>query len=363
MVGRKIAYFISHHGFGHSARASAIMQSVHTLRPDIKFDIFTRAPRWFFDASLTFSYGYHEITTDVGLVQLSPIEEDLPATIRLLENFLPIPTGNDQPVVRLLSELKTALCICDISPLGIAASRAAGIPAVLVENFTWDWIYTGFLDRCPEFERFIPQFKGIFQSADFHIQSEPVCEYDQDSDLTTYPIARKPRISTSDLREQLDIPANAPVVLITMGGFELDYSFINQLSAIRDVWFIIPGGSPGEVEHRANLRLLPFHSVFYHPDLVNAANAVIGKAGYSTVAEAYQAGIPFGYVSRDQFRESPILSAFIQREMGGMEIDGETFQSGSWINTLSKLLNLERRETRAENGADQAARYLIDHLL
>ena len=33
-----------------------------------------------------------------------------------------------------------------------------------------------------------------------------------------------------------------------------------------------------------NLILLPHHSVFFHPDLVNASDAVVGKLGYSTLA-------------------------------------------------------------------------------
>jgi hypothetical protein len=35
-------------------------------------------------------------------------------------------------------------------------------------------------------------------------------------------------------------------------------------------------------QSKQNLVLLPHHSGFYHPDLVNASDAVIGKVGYST---------------------------------------------------------------------------------
>jgi UDP-N-acetylglucosamine:LPS N-acetylglucosamine transferase len=116
------------------------------------------------------------------------------------------------------------------------------------------------------------------------------------------------------------------------------------------------------VEYHPNLVLLPHHSNFYHPDLINAADAVISKAGYSTLAEAYFAGIPFGYVSRDRFRESPKLSAFIRQNMPGFEITGETFQSGNWVDRISDLLDLKRKKTKVENGADQAAKYIVNFL-
>ena len=362
MVSKRIAYFISHHGFGHAARASAVMQAVHTLKPDVEFELFTRTPRWFFDTSLTFSYQYHEITTDVGLVQQKPLEEDLSATIRKLADFLPFPTSPYEPIVQQLKRTQFDICICDISPFGLSASKAAGIPTVLIENFTWDWIYSGYLAENPEFNRYIPQFTHTFQNADIHIQAEPVCQRSHSADLLANPIARKPRLSPIELRRLLNIPTQAPVVLITMGGFELDYSFINQLTHKKDIWFVIPGGAQKEVEHHNNLVLLPFHSKFFHPDLINAANAVISKAGYSTLAEAYLAGIPFGYVSRDRFRESPILSAFIRDKMRGIEINGETFQSGHWIERITDLLELGQRNSTKENGADQVAKFL-DNLL
>ena len=362
MNDKRIAYFVSHHGFGHAARASAVMQAIHSLRPDIEFELFTRAPRWFFDMSLTFRYGYQEITTDVGLIQQSPLEEDLPATIRKLANFLPFPDKLEHPIVHQLIKSQFDLCICDISPFGLAASHTAGIPAVLIENFTWDWIYSGYLAECPGFNRFIPQFTKTFQNADIHIQTEPVTQRSNKADLITNPVARKPRLSIIETRQLLNIPAQAPVIMITMGGFEVDYSFIEQLTVNKNVWFVIPGGAQKEVEYHPNLVLLPHHSDFYHPDLINAADAVISKAGYSTLSEAYLAGIPFGYVSRDRFRESPILSAFIQQNMHGIEINGETFQSGSWINSVSYLLDLGRRKSTGENGADQAAKFIVNIL-
>ena len=362
MAERKIAYFVSHHGFGHAARASAVMQSVHDLRPDIHFDLFTLTPRWFFDTSLTFKYGYYEIPTDVGLVQRSPLEEDLPATIRRLEEFLPFPNGSSQPVVRQLAQSRYELCICDISPFGLASSKAAGIPAVLIENFTWDWIYTGYMAEFPEFNRYINLFSEIFQNADFHIQARPVCRPSKNADLVTNPIARKPRMSKAEIRRLLDIPLQAAVVLITMGGFEVNFSFIKQLAAYRDIWFIIPGGTKGKVERYSNLVLLPHHSDFYHPDLIHTSDAVISKAGYSTLAEAYQVGIPFGYVSRDRFRESPVLSAFIQQNMRGFEINGESFQSGGWIDSVQELLDLGRTELKGEDGANQAAEFIVNLL-
>ncbi len=75
-----------------------------------------------------------------------------------------------------------------------------------------------------------------------------------------------------------------------MGGIGSEYPFLEQIEHADGVYFIIPGGSE-QVVKRGSLILLAHHSEFYHPDLVEAANAVIGKLGYSTLAETYLAGI------------------------------------------------------------------------
>ncbi len=69
------------------------------------------------------------------------------------------------------------------------------------------------------------------------------------------------------------------MVMITMGGIVTEYPFLDRLENSSDVRFLIPGGSE-HYEQRGSLVLIPHHSDFYHPDLVEASNAVIGKLGY-----------------------------------------------------------------------------------
>jgi UDP-N-acetylglucosamine:LPS N-acetylglucosamine transferase len=103
-------------------------------------------------------------------------------------------------------------------------------------------------------------------------------------------------------------------------------------------------------------------SGIYHPDLVAACDGVIGKVGYSTLAEVYQAGVPFGYIRRPRFRESAPLAAFIDREMVSMEITGEQFRDSSWLDRVSELCRCPRDREKRENGSMAAAAFLGDLL-
>ncbi len=85
MTARPIAYFISPHGYGHASRACAVMEVLHARNSQLRFEIFTRVPAWFFESSLLFPFGYHSLASDVGLVQSSPLVEDLQATLASLE--------------------------------------------------------------------------------------------------------------------------------------------------------------------------------------------------------------------------------------------------------------------------------------
>ena len=138
---KRIAYFISPHGFGHAARASAVMSAVHEADPSVGFEIFTTVPSWFFEDSINGSYIYHPLETDLGLVQASPLHSDLEKTVERLNRFIPFAESQISGLAGTMDRLNCQLVVCDIAPMGIAVAREAGLKAVLVENFTWDWVY------------------------------------------------------------------------------------------------------------------------------------------------------------------------------------------------------------------------------
>ena len=350
-----IACFISPHGYGHAARAAAVMDALAAQNPLVRFEIFTRVPAWFFYDSLSTPFGYHDTLTDIGLVQKNSLSEDVPATIDRLDSFLPFDPAWLRELAGLVKRLQCRLVMCDIAPLGIAVAHQAGLPAVLVENFTWDWIYEGYFSPNHRLGRHIAYLREQFNAADYHIQTEPVCAA-QPATLTTLPVSRKKRQPAGELRQQLGIADEAKVILLTMGGFSWRYTFLEQLAHQADLCFVMPGAAK-QLERRDNLLLLPHQSGIFHPDLVNASDVVIGKLGYSTLAEVYQAGVPFGYVSRPRFRESPALAAYVEQNMSGMAITEADFETGRWLAYLPELLAHPRRRRQA-SGANQAARFI-----
>ncbi len=361
----RIVYFISSHGFGHAARACAVIEACRQEMPGSRFAVFTAVPQWFFEDSLGQPVEYHHATVDLGLVQANALEEDLPATVPVLERSIPFsPALIEELAARVRSCSGPAdLVVCDIAPLGIPVARRCGVPSLLIENFTWDWIYRGYAAECPELEPIAEYLEGIFTDADHRIQAEPFCSPAAGAERVA-PVSRRPRSRRDGTRRRLGVPADAPLVMVTMGGIEWNYDGVEPQGADalgNEPWLVIPGAG-AEPRRRGRCVLLPHRSEFFHPDLVTAADAVIGKLGYSTVAEVYRAGIPFGYVARSRFPESPKLEAWVQEHLPHRRIEPEQFTAGRWGEEIARLLELPRRRPPGADGAREIAR-LVRRLL
>jgi hypothetical protein len=357
VVGPRVGYFITPHGFGHAARAAAVMAAIHEINHSVHFHIFTKVPSWVFMDSLSGPFTYHSLLTDIGIVQETALDGNLSETCRKLNDFLPFRSSRVSKLSRLVRELRCELIICDIAPMGIEVAREADITSVLVENFTWDWIYHEYVSEHIDMNTHIKYLKNISHAVNYHIQTEPLCG-DREAHLVTKPVSRKIRTHREEIRQKIGLPGASKVVLITMGGIQDRYPFLEKLTEEKDIFFLIPGAS--EIKKvMNNLVLLPHHSEFFHPDLINASDAVIGKVGYSTLAEAYHAGIPFGYISRKSFRESKVLEDFISREMNGFSIEREEFEAGRWRSRLPELLSFPRLNRKDQNGAEEIAQFII----
>ena len=356
----RIACFVTPHGLGHAARAAAVLEALGRTVENLHVELFTRTPPAFFRDSLTVPFTVHELETDIGLVQTTPYREDLAATRRKLEAFLPFDPARVAALAAQLARLECRCVLCDIAPLGLAAAREAGLPAVLIENFTWDWIYEGYANLDPAFGRFAAALRDIFEAADFRAQTAPVCR-PRDGALQAPVVSRRPRRARADVRRALGLREDLPLILISTGGLAPDAPVLARLAETNAAQTLVAAGEG--LRHRGAVRTIPNDAAHYHPDLVGAADFVVGKVGYSTLAEVYRAGVPFGYVPRTLFRESAPLEAFIRERVPGMRLTEDELARGEWLDALPPLLARGRTTRKEPNGADVIAAWLHETVL
>lgn len=355
----RAAVFVSPHGFGHAARASAVMEALHR-RLGFRFELFTSSPPWFFDESVAGTYRSHPVVTDVGFVQTSALAYDLERTVAAVGAFLPF---DDALVDRLASAVRGAGCrfvLCDIAPLGVAVAERAGIPSVLVQNFTWPWLYEPLLAEAPELEWLSAELDTWFGRATLHLLAEPFCDPDPRSHGSVLPVSRPARISRAEARVALGLSPDERVLVVTMGGYTEAMPFLGALEALHGVTVLVTGAHATET--RGNLRLFDNGTRLYMPHLVRAADAVVAKLGYSTVAEVWREGRPLAYVTRSGFREMPPLRDWVAERIPGFEIRGEDFAGGGWIERLTELLDTPAPAPQPRGGADVVVDLVVERL-
>ena len=357
----KIAYFVSSHGFGHASRATAIMSALSDRVRDLHIELYTGTPEWLFlDAGLT-DFSYHPGAVDVGLVQKSPMEHDLPESVKKIDQYLDNIPERSEILAEELERSGISAVICDISPLGIVTGRKAGLPVFLFENFTWDWLYEPYVDACPEFAEINARYREIFSLPDFRMQSEPLCDPLPSADILIPPVYRKARHNAAEFRRFLNIPENHHIGLISMGGIPENLDFAVNSRIPENLTLLLPGTFERR-EKIGNKILLPHHSDCYHPDMVHAADFIIGKAGYSTIAEVCSSGAAYGYISRENFRESDVTNAFLQKRRNTLEIAMDRFEAFTLDDEIEKLLELGKIEPQPVNGSDIAADFILQKL-
>ena len=300
---RSVALFVTSHGFGHASRACAVAEALTDIRPEVRFEIFSSIPQWFFSGTLD-DFRFHQLNCDIGLVQHDALNTDIPGTLKALAEKIPFKSTQINALASKLTDTHCELVICDIAPMGIAVARAAGLPSVLIENFTWDWIYRSLAQRHPAFLTYADALEQVFANAEVHIQAVPVCNA-ASSAIHVNPIARSPKQSRDNTRKSLGLVRKGPMVFLTMGGVPQGYPFVSRLHQdFSTIDFVIAGIGAKKERVAPNVLLLPANSDHHHPDLINAADAVIGKAGYSTIAEIYQSQVRFGYFVREDYPET-----------------------------------------------------------
>lgn len=350
----EIACFISPHGFGHATRAIALLETLRLTIPDLHIHLITTVPQSLFK-STSLDYSYHPLHVDVGIFQKDAFTFDFPGTVEALKRFIPFQKSEIERLKKICRS--SDLILSDISVLGLTVAKKCSIPAVLIENFTWDWIYTH-LNQAPELQEFVPVFQELYAQTDFRIQTEPLC-LKQPCDIRCHPISRKPKSDPDDLRQTLNSEGRK-IVLITMGGISTDLPFMRLLSGYKDYYFILAGQKQYKRTGN-NICALPYNTSLYHPDLINVADLVICKSGYSTIAECCQTSASVACVRRAGFPESAALEQFVRKKLAGVIYEQQQFVNGQWLTDLPQLV--KRRTTPYPvNGAEEAAGFITSLL-
>jgi hypothetical protein len=357
-----LVFYVSGHGFGHATRNAALIEALRRMSSDpLRIHVRSGAPDWIFgerDSHLSFS----SASFDPGIVQSNALDVDLEATVRAHQRFLGSWATRLGEEAELLRHLAPRVVVSDIAPLAIGAAAAAGIPAVGVSNFSWDWILAGYADREPRLRPAIQRY------AEAYGEAECVFRLPMHGDLGAFPaivdvplLTRRSRLPRALARSRLGITGDEglPVVLISFGGSGGQPIVPLDGPDLAGMLFLASADRPRGF--RGDWRRIPNPTALPHEELVAACDVVIGKPGYSTVAEVLAHRTRFLYIPRAGYTEGPVLEAGLQRDGCARAIPRDDFFAGRWRGHLDALpAQPLPAQPPAANGAEVIAAQLLE---
>lgn len=317
---KRIAFFLSGHGFGHAVRESALIEA---LPADIAVDIYTSIPASFFQDEVKRPSRVIPCEIDCGCLQTDTVEVDVEGT---LAHYAAIESRRSEHIARFAPMLAASgadLVVADAPPLAFPIAKAAGIPAWGICNFTWLDIYGPYLEKHPGYHGMHARMREDYALGERHLRLFPFM--DGDPVLATEPVGmvcRPGRPRRAEFATRFGLDPGKKWALIYIGSFGLEGVDWHRFSRYPDWEFMGLYPLPGAP---ANYRYLKKDLSFRYADLNASCDLVIGKLGYGLVAECLASARPILFLGRKDFAEFALLKGLVEGRGMGSEIPLDRF--------------------------------------
>lgn len=288
---------------------------------------------------------------DTGVVQIDSLHLDARASIARAEEFMSGFKAHIEREVTFLREHAAALIVADVPALGIASAVAAGLPAIALGNFTWDWTYEhyeggGAVAR---------QIADVYAGATAALRLPMWGGFETFRVVHDIPfIARRSQRDPMETRDALGLARDRRVVLTSFGGYGLDGLNVDALSALRDYDVLLPGMIDEAAMYSGGYR---------YEDLVRAVDVVVTKPGYGIISECLANDTALLYTARGEFREYQVLVDAMPAFLRSRFIGHDDLFAGNWAAHLDAVLAQAPPPAHPPtNGAEVAADMLLDIL-
>ncbi|MEP6783861.1 MAG: hypothetical protein ABI983_09335 [Acidobacteriota bacterium] len=345
---RTVVFYISGHGFGHASRAIEVINQLIDRRPDLRIIVRSSVAPWLIERTAHRSVELSPMVVDTGVVQIDSLTLNAAESIARVEKFMSTFDARVAEEVSFLRQHHARAVVADLPPLGIAAAHAAGLPAIALGNFTWDWIYehyaggAGVADRIGEVYRDVTLALRLPMWGGF--ATMPVIR-----DLPF--VARRSKRDPAEVRAALGIPIDARVALGSFGGYGVEGLDVHAIETMRGYQVLLPGMIDETAMYARGYR---------YEDLVRAVDVVVTKPGYGIISECLANDTALLYTSRGDFREYQVLVDAMPSFLRCGFIDHTDLFAGRWASHLDALFAQPAPPARpATDGAEVAADMLM----
>ncbi|MFH0907390.1 MAG: hypothetical protein V1929_01325 [bacterium] len=348
-----IVYYITAHGFGHGSRSCDILRALSRARPGIGVVVVSDLPRDFVESRLTGTRV--ELVAgsfDVGMVQLDSVRVDLDATRRAAQELCDTRDALVAGQAKFLADRRAAVVVTDIPSIPIEAAARAGVPAVAVGNFGWDWIYEEFAARDPRWQPAVDVIGAGYRKADLLLRlpfAEPMAAFRRVEDL---PLVASPgQDRRGELARATAADTRKTWVLLSFTSLSWDDHALDRVAALGDHEFftVKPLTWQGRNIHAVDRDLFPY------ADVMASVDVVITKPGFGVLSECVVNNKPIVYTERTDFREFDVLVAAMKRFLRNVHIPGTKLYRGELGEALQAVRSAAHPPEKLWAGGDRIA--------
>ena len=357
---KKIAYYITAHGYGHGTRSCDIINALHEAAPEVPIVVKSDLPLAFLQSRLPGAIETVPGAFDVGLIQKDSIQVDLEASLKAVEALY----ANEDRLIageaEFIAREEVGVVVADIPAIPLAAAKRAGVPAIATGNFGWDWIYSDFVKFDPRWQTYVEKFRNAYRQTDLLLRQPfagPMSAFPNQIDL---PLLAKPG---TDRRELIASHTGADPgkkwILLSFTTLNLGSQALENLSHLRkcDVFSVEPLAWPDSCVHCIDRSVVGF------ADVLASVDVVVTKPGFGIVSECIANHKPIIYTDRKNFLEYPVLVEGICNYCRNAFIPGTELYAGELGRALEEIDTAPAPTERMPGGgAATAARKILQYV-
>jgi len=357
---KKIAYYITAHGYGHGTRSCDIINALHGAAPKVPILVKTDLPLAFMQSRLPDAIKIIPGAFDVGLIQKDSIQVDLEASLKAVERVY----ANENKLIageaEFIERENIGVVVADIPAIPLEAAKRAGVPAIATGNFGWDWIYSDFVKFDPRWQTYVEKFRNVYRQTDLLLRqpfAEPMSPFPNQIDL---PLLAKPGTDRRKLiADHTGADPGKKWVLLSFTTLNLDSQALENLAHLRrcELFSVEPLDWPGSCVHRIDRSTVRF------ADVLASVDVVVTKPGFGIVSECIANHKPIVYTDRQNFLEYAVLVEGIEKYCRNVFIPGAELYAGELGRALEEIESAPApTEQMPGGGAETAARKILQYL-
>lgn len=313
----KYVFYITNHGFGHASRNVPIILELLKRHSNAEIYIKSDMERCAFLrrnlAAVDGRIYYYTDCSEVGLIlkkgSMVPDIDVMKETIEEDQKYWPDYISRE---IGFLRSVKPSVVISDVICWGIKAAKECGLPTLLLGNFTWESMYRSLLP-----ETYYRQYSEYYALADRALWYEiHVPELEQTCD-SWKKISLVSRDDSPEEIKKIRDNHERPLVFVSLGASAELNADINVSSIPYDFVYTRGITLTGD-----NAIRLP-DDMINTPDYIAAADYIISKGGWSTVAEILLRRKKSALLMRDENSEDNITRDLLTSRRQCISLNGD----------------------------------------